>query len=58
MSKRIYTKQVFEGDNGEYFMDLGDVTKDLGWEIGDTLLWTDNGDGSWSLSKFTKEELG
>jgi hypothetical protein len=57
MSKKIYSKQVFEGEDGERFIDLGDVTKDLGWKVGDTLLWKDNGDGSWSLSKFTKGEL-
>lgn len=56
MSKRIYTKQLFEDNNGEYYMDLGEVVGELGWEVGDTLLWTDNGDGSWSLSKFTRDE--
>lgn len=25
--------------------------KELGWQIGDTLEWSDNKDGSWSLSK-------
>ncbi len=57
MSKRIYTKQLFEDDNGEYYMDLGEVVGELGWKVGDTLLWTDNGDGSWSLSKFTRDVL-
>ena len=56
MSKKIYTKQLFEDDQGELFLDLGDVVKELGWEVGDTLVWTDNGDGSWSLSKFTRAE--
>ena len=53
-NKRIYTKEVYEGDDGEYYLDLGDIAEELGWEEGDTLIWRDNGDGSWSLSKFTK----
>lgn len=56
MSKKIYTREVFEDDNGDLFFDLGDVAKDLGWKPGDTLLWHDNGDGSWSLTKFTQGE--
>lgn len=49
---------MFADDNGDYFMDLGEICNELGWKVGDTLVWSDNGDGSWSLSKFTKEELG
>jgi len=57
MSKKIYTKQLFKDDNGEYYMDLGEVVEELGWKVGDTLVWTENGDCSWSLSKFTLETL-
>jgi hypothetical protein len=53
MSKKIYTKQVWEDDSGDIFLDLSDVAQELGWKEGDTLVWTDNGDGSWSLKKFT-----
>lgn len=28
-----------------------DVLTNLGWKEGDTLEWSDNGDGSWSLTK-------
>jgi len=58
MSKKIYTKQLFEDDNGDYFLDFGDICEELGWEVGDTLVWSDNGDGSWSLAKFTREQAG
>jgi DNA-binding Xre family transcriptional regulator len=58
MSKKIYTKQLFEDDNGDYFMDLGEICEELGWKVGDTLVWSDNGDGSWSLAKFTQEQVG
>ena len=53
MSKKIYTRNVYRDDDGEYLIDLGEVADELGWKEGDTLLWTDNGDGTWSLSKFT-----
>lgn len=37
---------------GEFLLDLGhDLCKDLGWKVGDTLEWKDNGDGSWMLTK-------
>lgn len=28
-----------------------DLLKETGWREGDTLTWTDRGDGSWSLEK-------
>jgi hypothetical protein len=28
-----------------------DLMKEAGWEIGDTLKWIDNQDGSWTLQK-------
>jgi len=52
MTKR-YTKQVFVDDDGEYFIELGDIAEELGWEVGDTLIWVDNKDGSFTLKKFT-----
>jgi hypothetical protein len=54
MTKR-YTKQVFVDDDGEYFLELGDIADELGWEVGDTLVWVDNHDGSFTLKKFTRE---
>ena len=57
-NKRIYTKEVYEGEDGEYYLDLGDIAEELGWKEGDTLIWKDNGDGSWSLSKFTRDQAG
>ena len=32
-----------------------EMLQDLGWSEGDTLTWTDLGDGSWSLAKKTDE---
>jgi hypothetical protein len=52
------TVQIEEDENGDLFFKLSDkVWKELeeeGWQIGDTLQWDDNKDGSWSITK--KEE--
>jgi len=31
-----------------------EILEEAGWKEGDTLKWTDLGDGSWSLSKVDK----
>ena len=37
---------------GELYLDLpDDLIENMGWSVGDTLTWKDNGDGSWSLQK-------
>jgi ABC-type lipoprotein release transport system permease subunit len=39
---------------GEFMLDLGnDLVDQLGWQIGDTVTWTDNQDGTWTLTKTT-----
>jgi hypothetical protein len=39
-------------ENGELVLPLGDeIFADLGWQIGDTVEWIDNEDGSWTLRK-------
>ena len=52
MSK--YTLEVQEKD-GEFFIELNDeILEGTGWKIGDDLVWKDNKDGSWTLSKSDK----
>ena len=42
-------------DDGDHFIEFPEeVMKEAGWEPGDTLKWTDNGDGSWILSKINE----
>ena len=42
---------------GEFMLDLGnDLVNQLGWQIGDTVTWTDNQDGTWTLTKTTTSE--
>ena len=33
------------------------MLEELGWEIGDTIDWTDNKDGSWSMTKKKETEF-
>ena len=49
-----YTATVLEDpeDPNEYILQFPDeVIAEAGWNIGDTLVWADNGDGTWSLTK-------
>jgi len=53
-SKR-WTLTEQEHKDGSQFIEFPeDVLKDAGWKEGDTLKWTDRGDGSWSLSKINE----
>ena len=46
------TAQVVQDSDGNYLLELGsDLCDKMGWNIGDTLLWTELEDGSWSLKK-------
>ena len=60
MEKVLIMKQVVtiqEDENGELILPLGDdVCEELGWKIGDTLDWKDNGDGSWTITKKETEK--
>ena len=47
-----YTLDVQEDDNGEVFIEFPpELMDEAGWKEGDNLLWTDNKDGTWSLTK-------
>jgi hypothetical protein len=53
-NKNIWTVNVVEDpDNpGELILDLGNtLCAELGWQVGDTVEWIDNKDGSWLLQK-------
>jgi bifunctional DNA-binding transcriptional regulator/antitoxin component of YhaV-PrlF toxin-antitoxin module len=39
----------------DYYIEFPEeVLEEAGWKPGDTLKWTDKGDGSWSLSKINE----
>jgi hypothetical protein len=43
---------VYDEELKEYVLPLGDELCDqLGWKIGDTLVWIDNKDGSYTVKK-------
>lgn len=39
-------------ETNEYILPLGEeLCAEMGWVVGDTILWTDNKDGTWSIRK-------
>ena len=41
-----------QDENGDLMLPLGDeLCESVGWKIGDTIVWKDNEDGSWTMSK-------
>jgi hypothetical protein len=43
-------------DPDNLVLDLGvDICQQLGWQEGDQLQWTDNKDGTWTLTKKTPD---
>jgi len=49
---KIYTLDVKENENGDAIIEFPeDVMAQAGWNEGDNIQWTDNKDGSWTLTK-------
>lgn len=46
-----YTARVEEDENGAYIIFPEEMMAEVGWKEGDNIKWTDNGDGSFTLSK-------
>jgi hypothetical protein len=41
-----------QDENGDLILPLGnELCKEVGWEVGDTISWIDNGNGSWTMIK-------
>jgi len=50
MSK-VYTVPVIEMEDDDLGIELPDeLIEDMGWQPGDEIIWTDNGDSSWTLT--------
>ena len=48
-----YQVSLEEDSNGDLVLPFDeDMLAELGWDAGDTLKWTDNGDGTFSISKY------
>jgi len=49
------TQVIYDATIDEYILDIGEeMMEQLGWNVGDTIEWVDNGDGSYTLRKQTK----
>ena len=49
---KSWVLDVKESEDGELYIEMTDeILEGSGFKIGDTLDWTDNGDGSWTLKK-------
>ena len=52
---KTWTVEVQENEDGELFIELNDeILEGSGFKVGDDIVWTDRGDGSWSLTKSDK----
>lgn len=50
--------QLETDENGDLILPLGDeLCSELGWQVGDTIEWIDNDDGSWTMRKKMEKEL-
>lgn len=54
---RTWTLEIQEDpETGDAILEFPpELLTEAGWAEGDTLKWTDLGDGSWSLSKIEKD---
>jgi len=49
---------IKDSETGELILPLSDeIFENLGWEIGDTIQWIDNKDGSWTMKKIEETQL-
>ena len=56
MSKRWTITVEEDPETGELMLPFSDeMLAEVGWKTGDTLTWTDNKNGSWTLSKKENE---
>ena len=56
----IFSRRLIEDPNDpeQLILDLGqELCDELGWNVGDTLTWTDNKDGSWQIKKVDPESV-
>jgi hypothetical protein len=54
MTNKTFTRTVVEDPEnpGDLILELGDeICEPLGWKPGDLITWTDNKDGSFTLTK-------
>lgn len=51
----VYTE--YDSDTGDMILPLpNELIESLDWKEGDHLIWSDNGDNTWTLTKVSKDE--
>lgn len=55
LAPKTYVKTVEYDESGEAYIEIPEICEELGWKEGDTLEWTANDDGSYTISR--KEEV-
>jgi hypothetical protein len=52
MTKRYSLEVKYDSENGDHYLQFTpDMLRQVGWDFGDTIVWKDNQDGSFTLSK-------
>lgn len=52
-----YTFDVVTDSSGESILMLSDeFCKEVGWEVGDSIKWVDNSDGTWTIIKIDEPD--
>jgi len=52
------TVKLKQDESGNLILPISEkLMKEVGWEIGDSIEWSDNGDGSWTMTKKVKTKL-
>jgi hypothetical protein len=58
MSRHILEVKYDKETDDHYIQFDDEMLKELGWKIGDTLVWKDNEDGSYTISKKVDHQPG
>ena len=49
----------YDSNTGDHYLEFPpELLNQVGWDFGDTLLWSPNEDGSWTLTKKVGDETG
>lgn len=57
MDKQVYTMPIEADSNGEWFLTFPDaLLNQMGWDIGDNLIWEEIAPNQWTLKKENKNE--
>ena len=59
MTQRHILDVKYDSNTGEHYLQFTpDMLAQVGWDFGDTIIWKDNEDGSYTLSKKVASSAG